>query len=58
MESFKPNYSESICYVSELSPKDSCESIWESSNLSLPVLPGALAAPREHSPYNSSYMGM
>ncbi|NXP81054.1 IL2RG protein, partial [Ramphastos sulfuratus] len=54
VESFKPNYSESICYVSELSPKDSCEPFWESSNLSLPVLPGALAAPREHSPYNSS----
>ncbi|NXX49350.1 IL2RG protein, partial [Tricholaema leucomelas] len=58
VESFKPSYNESICYVSELSPKDSCESFWENSNLSLPVLPGSLAAPREHSPYNSSYMGM
>ncbi|NXN16316.1 IL2RG protein, partial [Indicator maculatus] len=58
VESFKPNYSENICYVSELSPRDSYESFWESSNHSLSVLPGALAAPHEHSPYNSSYLGM
>ncbi|KAM6056918.1 cytokine receptor common subunit gamma isoform 2-T2 [Theristicus caerulescens] len=32
MESFKPNYSENICYVSELPPKDSYEPLWENSN--------------------------
>ncbi|XP_068019704.1 cytokine receptor common subunit gamma [Melanerpes formicivorus] len=58
VESFKPNYSENICYVSELSSRDSHEPFWESSNHSLSALPGALAASREHSPYNSSYLGM
>ncbi|NXU90031.1 IL2RG protein, partial [Xiphorhynchus elegans] len=55
MESFKPNYSENICYVSELPPKDSYEPRWESSNHSPSVVPGAPAAPSEHSPYKSSY---
>ncbi|NXX98087.1 IL2RG protein, partial [Centropus bengalensis] len=47
-ESFKPNYSENICHVSELPAKDSYEPLWESSN--------HLAAPREHSPYKNRYV--
>ncbi|NXH15526.1 IL2RG protein, partial [Bucco capensis] len=57
VESFKPNYSESICYVSELPPKDSYEPLWESSNHLPPVIPGTLATCYEHSPYNSSHVG-
>ncbi|NXY16176.1 IL2RG protein, partial [Atrichornis clamosus] len=55
VESFKPNYSENICYVSELPPKDSQETLWDSSNHSSPVIRGPPAAPSEHSPYKSSY---
>uniref|UniRef100_A0A8C0BY71 Fibronectin type-III domain-containing protein n=1 Tax=Buteo japonicus TaxID=224669 RepID=A0A8C0BY71_9AVES len=58
MESFKPNYSENICYVSELPPKDSYEPLWEGSNHPPSLMPGALAAPREHSPYKNSYVGV
>ncbi|XP_050166234.1 LOW QUALITY PROTEIN: cytokine receptor common subunit gamma [Myiozetetes cayanensis] len=55
VESFKPNYSEHICYVSELPPKDSYEPLWESSNPPPSAMPGAPAAPSEHSPYKNSY---
>ncbi|KFP75384.1 Cytokine receptor common subunit gamma, partial [Acanthisitta chloris] len=57
MESFKPNYSENICYVSELPPKDSNEPLWESSNHSPPAMPGPPpAAPSEqYNPYKNSY---
>uniref|UniRef100_A0A8D0FPC2 Cytokine receptor-like factor 2-like D1 domain-containing protein n=1 Tax=Strix occidentalis caurina TaxID=311401 RepID=A0A8D0FPC2_STROC len=58
VESFRPNYSENICYVSELPAKDSCEPLWESSNHPPSVMPGAPAAPREHSPYKNSYVGV
>ncbi|XP_049683888.1 cytokine receptor common subunit gamma isoform X3 [Accipiter gentilis] len=58
MESFKPNYSENICYVSELPPKDSYEPLWEGSNHPPLLMPGALAAPREHNPYKNSYVGV
>uniref|UniRef100_A0A663MJG1 Fibronectin type-III domain-containing protein n=1 Tax=Athene cunicularia TaxID=194338 RepID=A0A663MJG1_ATHCN len=58
VESFRPNYSENICYVSELPPKDSCEPLWESGNYSPSVMPGTPAAPREHSPYKNSYVGL
>lgn len=58
VESFKPNYSENICYVSELPPKDSYEPLWESSNHPPSVMPRAPAAPHEHSPYKNSYMGV
>ncbi|NXU50448.1 IL2RG protein, partial [Turnix velox] len=57
VESFKPNYSENICYVSELPPKDGYEPLWEGNNL-LPVTPGDLGSPQEHSPYKNSYMGV
>ncbi|XP_009582352.1 PREDICTED: cytokine receptor common subunit gamma [Fulmarus glacialis] len=56
VESFKPNYSENICYVSELPPKDSYEPLWESSNHPPSVMPRAPATPHEHSPYKNSYM--
>ncbi|XP_027519072.1 cytokine receptor common subunit gamma isoform X2 [Corapipo altera] len=55
VESFKPNYSENICYVSELPPKDSYEPLWESSNPPPSVMPSASPAPSEHSPYKNSY---
>lgn len=58
MESFKLNYSENICYVSELLPKDSYEPLWESSNHLSSAMPGALAIPREHSPYKNSCVGV
>ncbi|KFU89177.1 Cytokine receptor common subunit gamma, partial [Chaetura pelagica] len=57
VESFKPNYSENICYVSELPPKDSYETLQENNNHSPLVVPSAPPAPREHSPYKSSYVG-
>ncbi|NXL95853.1 IL2RG protein, partial [Alectura lathami] len=56
VESFKPNYSESICYVSELPYKESYEPPWDSSNHP-PGVPGAPDAPREHGPYKNSYVG-
>ncbi|XP_017674625.1 PREDICTED: cytokine receptor common subunit gamma isoform X2 [Lepidothrix coronata] len=55
VESFKPNYSENICYVSELPPKDSYDPLWESSNPPPSVMPSASPAPGEHSPYKNSY---
>ncbi|NWI59752.1 IL2RG protein, partial [Calyptomena viridis] len=55
VESFKPNYSENICYVTELPPKDSYEPLWESSNHSPSVTPGAPTVLSEHSPYKNSY---
>ncbi|NWY14512.1 IL2RG protein, partial [Aphelocoma coerulescens] len=55
VESFKPNYSENICYVTELPPKDSHEPLWDSSNHAPPPMPGPPAAPSEHSPYQKSY---
>lgn len=55
VESFKPNYSENICYVTELPPKDSHEPLWDSSNHAPPPMPGPPAAPNEHSPYQNSY---
>nr|XP_054497427.1 cytokine receptor common subunit gamma [Agelaius phoeniceus] len=55
VESFKPNYSENICYVTELPPKDSHEPLWDSSNHAPPPMPGPPAAPSEHSPYQNSY---
>ncbi|XP_014818562.1 PREDICTED: cytokine receptor common subunit gamma isoform X2 [Calidris pugnax] len=58
VESFKPNYSENICYVSELPPKDSYEPLWEGSNHPPSVTPGSPPAPREHSPYKNSYLGV
>ncbi|NXY82671.1 IL2RG protein, partial [Alcedo cyanopectus] len=58
VESFKPNYSENICYVSELSPKDSHKHLWESSNHSPSVMPVPPAAPHEHNPYKNSHVGV
>lgn len=58
VESFKPNYSENICYVSELPPKDSYEPLREGNSHLPPVTPGALATPQEHSPYKNSYPGV
>ncbi|NXO25276.1 IL2RG protein, partial [Cisticola juncidis] len=55
VESFKPNYSENICYVTELPPKDSHEPLWDSSNHAPPPMPAPPAAPNEHSPYQNSY---
>uniref|UniRef100_A0A8C5UDI6 IL2RG protein n=1 Tax=Malurus cyaneus samueli TaxID=2593467 RepID=A0A8C5UDI6_9PASS len=52
VESFKPNYSENICYVTELPPKDSHEPTWDSSNHPPPPMP---TAPSEHSPYKNNY---
>ncbi|XP_032847715.1 cytokine receptor common subunit gamma isoform X1 [Tyto alba] len=45
VESFRPNYSENICYVSELPPKDSYEPLWESNDHPPSAMPGAPAAP-------------
>ncbi|KAM6353705.1 cytokine receptor common subunit gamma isoform 2-T2 [Alca torda] len=58
VESFKPNYSENICYVSELPPKDSYEPLQEGNNHLPPVTPGTPATPQEHSPYRNSYLGV
>lgn len=59
VESFKPNYSENICHVSELPPKDSYEPLWEGSNHPPPsVMPGAPDIFPEHSPYKNSYVGV
>ncbi|NXA70605.1 IL2RG protein, partial [Mohoua ochrocephala] len=55
VESFKPNYSENICYVTELPPKDSHEPLWDSSNHAPPAMPGPPATHSEHSPYQKSY---
>ncbi|NWV55062.1 IL2RG protein, partial [Daphoenositta chrysoptera] len=55
VESFKPNYSENICYVTELPPKDIQEPLWDSSNHTPPPMPGPPTAPSEHSPYQKSY---
>ncbi|XP_065499492.1 cytokine receptor common subunit gamma isoform X1 [Caloenas nicobarica] len=57
VESFKPNYSENICHVCELPPKESYEPLWESSNHP-PVTTSALSVPSEHSPYKNSYTGV
>lgn len=57
LESFKPNYSESICHVSELPSKESHEPQWDSSNRP-PGGPGTPAGPREHSPYQNNYVGV
>ncbi|NWW89787.1 IL2RG protein, partial [Rhynochetos jubatus] len=56
MESFKPNYTESICYVSELPPKESHDPLWDGSTHPPPVTPGAPAAPREQPLYKNSYV--
>lgn len=56
LESFKPNYSESICYVSELPSRESHDPQWDGSNRP-PGGPGA-PAPREHSPYQNNYVGV
>nr|XP_013802124.1 PREDICTED: cytokine receptor common subunit gamma [Apteryx mantelli mantelli] len=45
VESFKPNYNESVCYVSELPPKESYEPFWGSTDQLLAV-PGAPAFPQ------------
>nr|XP_047931109.1 cytokine receptor common subunit gamma isoform X2 [Anser cygnoides] len=45
LESFKPNYSESICYVSELPSREIHDPQWDGSNR-LPGGPGAPAPPR------------
>ncbi|XP_054695972.1 cytokine receptor common subunit gamma isoform X1 [Grus americana] len=58
MESFKPNYSENICYVSELPPKESYEPLREGSNHPPSLIPRAPAAPRKPSPYKNSFMGV
>uniref|UniRef100_A0A8V5GXQ7 Uncharacterized protein n=1 Tax=Melopsittacus undulatus TaxID=13146 RepID=A0A8V5GXQ7_MELUD len=58
VESFKPNYSENICYVSELPPNNSYEPLWENSNHHPSAVPGAPAPPPEHSPYKNTYMGV
>lgn len=47
VESFKPNYSESICHVSELPYEPLQDSIHP------PGVPG----PQEHGPYKNSYVG-
>uniref|UniRef100_A0A8B9CSS1 Fibronectin type-III domain-containing protein n=1 Tax=Anser brachyrhynchus TaxID=132585 RepID=A0A8B9CSS1_9AVES len=57
LESFKPNYSESICYVSELPSRESHDPQWDGSNRP-PGGPGAPAGPREHSPYQNNYVGV
>ncbi|XP_075619403.1 cytokine receptor common subunit gamma isoform X1 [Balearica regulorum gibbericeps] len=58
MESFKPNYSENICYVSELPPKESYEPLREGSNHPLSLMSRAPAAPRKPSPYKNSFVGV
>lgn len=58
VESFKPNYSENICYVSELPSNNSYESLWESSNDPPSAVPEAPAPRHEHNPYKNSYMGV
>lgn len=57
VESFKPNYSENICHVCELPPKESYEPLWESSNHP-PVTISTSSVPSEHSPYKNSYTGV
>ncbi|NXT74905.1 IL2RG protein, partial [Zapornia atra] len=57
VESFKPNYSEKICYVSELPPKESYEPLREGSNHVVSLMPRDSAAPRKPSPYKNSFMG-
>ncbi|NXC48561.1 IL2RG protein, partial [Penelope pileata] len=56
VESFKPNYSESICHVSEVPSKESYEPLRDGSSRppGVPVAPGALP---EHGPYKNSYVG-
>ena len=52
VESFKPNYSESICHVSELPSKEGYERL-QDNGTHLPGVPGQ----QEHGPYKSSYVG-
>lgn len=52
VESFKPNYSESICHVSELPSKEGYERL-QDNGTHLPGVPGQ----QEHGPYTSSYVG-
>uniref|UniRef100_A0A8C3SJP2 Uncharacterized protein n=1 Tax=Chelydra serpentina TaxID=8475 RepID=A0A8C3SJP2_CHESE len=39
VESLKPNYSESFCYVSELPPKEGSTPLWEKPRAPLAPLP-------------------
>ncbi|XP_021261670.1 cytokine receptor common subunit gamma isoform X2 [Numida meleagris] len=52
VESFKPNYSESICHVSELPSKEGYEPLQDNS-----THPPGVAGPQEHGPYKNSYVG-
>ncbi|NXJ06775.1 IL2RG protein, partial [Odontophorus gujanensis] len=52
VESFKPNYSESICHVSELPSKEGYEPLQDNSTRT-PGVPG----PQEHGPYKNTYVG-
>ncbi|NXD16430.1 IL2RG protein, partial [Nothocercus nigrocapillus] len=54
VESFKPNYSESICHVSELPAKESPEPPCESSEQP----PAAPAGTHERSAHHNSYVGV
>ncbi|NXA37015.1 IL2RG protein, partial [Eudromia elegans] len=54
VESFKPNYSESICHVSELPAKESPEAPCEGSEPPVP----APAGPHGRSPHHNSYVGL
>ncbi|NXO05259.1 IL2RG protein, partial [Rhinopomastus cyanomelas] len=57
VESFKMNYSENICYVSEMLPTDSYEPLWESSKHPSFVMPGVPATTHEDNSYKNSYVG-
>lgn len=54
VESFKPNYSESICHVSELPSKEGYEPLQDNSTRP----PGGMPGPHEHGPYKNSYVGV
>ncbi|XP_043378709.1 cytokine receptor common subunit gamma isoform X1 [Chelonia mydas] len=62
VESFKPNYSESFCYVSELPPKEGSTPLWEGRD-KLRAPPGRFSAPASSSSpglslFKNSYVGV
>ncbi|XP_073214744.1 cytokine receptor common subunit gamma isoform X3 [Lepidochelys kempii] len=62
VESFKPNYSESFCYVSELPPKAGSTPLWEGHD-KLRAPPGRSSAPASSSSpglslFKNSYVGV
>uniref|UniRef100_A0A674J183 Uncharacterized protein n=1 Tax=Terrapene triunguis TaxID=2587831 RepID=A0A674J183_9SAUR len=50
VESFKPNYSESFCYVSELSPKEGSTPLWEGRDKPRSGLSASIASPHTAPP--------